>query len=179
MSTDPNSSTVRRTSASTDRRSVTSVGTTSVRPGRCTRSTATSSSFARFREARTTFALFAASSRAVSRPIPEDAPVTMAVRPAMRMWLPLLDRALPEPLSDPGPQAANGVLARYQAHVPALQDDFFFVIAADDVKERPCGRERRDVVVFGHCVEYGASDALSVHLLPADGHRPLEELDRK
>src|SRR3990172_4600771 len=77
----PNSSTVRATIANTASWSLTSVGTTSRRPGRPSSSWASASSASPLREASTTLLPAGANRAAAARPMPLDAPVTMTVLP--------------------------------------------------------------------------------------------------
>ena len=82
MSAGPNSAAARSTSANTASRSATSVATASARPpSRPIRATSSSRRPAR-RAATATTAPASASAMAVARPIPLDAPVTMATLPA-------------------------------------------------------------------------------------------------
>src|SRR3990172_7804184 len=164
ISMPPNSSAVLRISPSTARRSVTSVGTTRQRAAGAGRPAATASSFSRLREARTTDAPRRASSRAVSRPMPVEAPVMMAVRPSMRI---ALYRAHGKPVGHFRPEAADGVLSGHQAHVAALEHDILFVFCTDDGGERGGGRIGGDVVVLSHDVQDRAGDGFQVDAVAA------------
>src|SRR3989304_6397142 len=174
-STLSNSSTVRRTSASTAKRSVTSVGTTRRRPGKSASSGASSSSLSRLRAARTTWARLRANSRAVSRPIPEDAPVMITVRPST-CNRPSSNGAYAEPLRELGPQPEPGVAPGDQAHVPALQDDVLLLLGAQQRRQRLRRADGGDVVVLGHDVQRRAGDSGQVHPPAAQGKLPLNQL---
>src|SRR3990170_4776464 len=80
-SMEPSSATVRSTIANTASRSLTSVGTTSRRPGRPSSSPASASSAPRLRDDRTTLLPARANRTAAALPMPLDAPVTMTVLP--------------------------------------------------------------------------------------------------
>src|SRR5574341_207123 len=125
MSTAPNSSTVLRTRASTANLSVTSVGTTKDRPCKDSMSLARALSLSLFRAASTRFAPLRLNSRAADRPMPEEAPVIIAVQPSIRMSL-RLERALSEPIGNLGPEPADGVLPCHEANVTTLENDVFF-----------------------------------------------------
>src|SRR3990172_12873914 len=174
-STLSNSSTVRRTSASTAKRSVTSVGTTRRLPGKSASSWASSSSLSRLREARTTWARRRANSRAVSRPIPEEAPVMITARPSTCNEPPS-NGAHAEPLRELGPQPEQGVAPGDQAHMPTLQDDVFLVLRAQQGRQRLGRGEGSDVIVLGHDVHRRAGDPRQVNPPATEGHLPLHQL---
>src|SRR3990172_6609555 len=174
-STLSNSSTVRRTSASTARRSVTSVGTTRRRPGKSASSWASSSSFSRLREARTTWARRRANSRAVSRPIPDDAPVMITARPST-CNRPSSNGPLAQPLRELRPEAEPSVAPGDQTHVSALQDDVLLLLGVQQRRQRLRRGEGGDVVVLGHDVQRRAGDLLQIDGPAAQSHLTLRQL---
>src|SRR3990172_1727727 len=174
-STLSNSSTVSRISASTARRSVTSVGTTRRRPGKSASSWASSSSFSRLRDARTTWARRRANSRAVSRPIPDEAPVMITARPST-CNAPSSYGPHAEPLRELGPEPEPGVAPGDQAHVSALQDDVLLLLGAQQRRQRLRRADGGDVGVLGHDVQRRAGDSGQVHPPAAQGKLPLHQL---
>src|SRR3990170_8204783 len=146
-----------------------------LRPGKSASSWASSSSFSRLREARTTWARRRANSRAVSRPIPDDAPVMITARPST-CNRPSSNGAHAEPLRELRPEAEPGVASGDQAHVSAFQDDVFRILRAQQGRQRLRRGEGGDVIVLGHDVQRRARYPRQVHPPATEGKLPLHQL---